>query len=162
MDQPSLAESGTQVSLEEKYKLQRVEGETLAAPQSGFDTFLLHQKRVKWQRYCLTIFNLTIFFSISTTYHVAGMHRWSGHLNEFGGQDLALQWKSSSSELSPQSLSPSQSQYGSTQIVVFLHCIWPSGQVTFWSAQVTLDSSEVLLSLQSLIPLHFWLSGIHL
>ena len=99
---------------------------------------------------------------ISTTYHVAGMHRWSGHLNEFGGQDLALQWKSSSSELSPQSLSPSQSQYGSTQIVVFLHCIWPSGQVTFWSAQVTLDSSEVLLSLQSLMPLHFWLSGIHL
>ena len=27
-----------------------------------FDPFLLHQKRVKWQRYCLTIFNLTIFF----------------------------------------------------------------------------------------------------
>ena len=45
MDQPSLAESGTQVSLEEKYKLQRVEGETLAAPQSGFDTFLLHNKQ---------------------------------------------------------------------------------------------------------------------
>ena len=40
-----LAESGTQVSLEEKYKLQRVEGETLAAPQSGFDTLLLlHQQ----------------------------------------------------------------------------------------------------------------------
>ena len=45
MDQPSLAESGTQVSLEEKYKLQRVEGETLAAPQSGFDTLLLLQKQ---------------------------------------------------------------------------------------------------------------------
>ena len=39
-----LAESGTQVSLEEKYKLQRVEGETLAAPQSGFDTLLLHKQ----------------------------------------------------------------------------------------------------------------------
>ena len=27
-----------------------------------FDPFLLHQKRVKWPRYCPTIFNLTIFF----------------------------------------------------------------------------------------------------
>jgi hypothetical protein len=72
---------------------------------------------------------------------------------EFGGQVLAEQWNSSSSELSPQSLSPSQSQYGSTQMVVVLHCMWVLGQVMFRLPHVSFDSSDVLLSLQSLMPL---------
>ena len=55
-----LAESGTQVSLEEKYKLQRVEGETLAAPQSGFDTFLLHKQEDSFANRLIKYSSVTI------------------------------------------------------------------------------------------------------
>merc|ERR1719150_1015174 len=54
-------------------------------------------------------------------YQVAGIHLWSGHLKLFGGHSLELQCRGSSSLLSPQSLSPSQSQYFSTQMVVVRH-----------------------------------------
>jgi hypothetical protein len=68
------------------------------------------------------------------------------------GHDRCVQAESFSSELSPQSLSPSHSQNGSTQMLVELHLKWLDGQVVFL-AQRSLASSVVLASLQSLIPL---------
>jgi hypothetical protein len=68
------------------------------------------------------------------------------------GQERCEQAESFSSELSPQSLSPSQSQNGSTQMLVELHLKWFDGQVVF-REQRSLASSVVLVSLQSFIPL---------
>lgn len=68
------------------------------------------------------------------------------------GQERCVQAASLSSELSPQSLSPSHSQNGSTQMLVALHLKCPFGHVVF-RAHRSLASSDVVLSLQSLIPL---------
>jgi hypothetical protein len=85
-------------------------------------------------------------------YQVAGMHLWFGQRKLFGGQVRCAQCKGSSSLLSPQSLSPSHNQYGSTQMLVFSHLRWLAGQVVL-RGQRSSASSDVLLSLQSLIPL---------
>ncbi len=76
------------------------------------------------------------------------------------GQALFLHVRILSSLLSPQSLSPSHSQNGSTHIVVVSQRIWLPGQVTFLSLHISIDSSVWLASLQSLIPLQSWCLGI--
>lgn len=93
--------------------------------------------------------------SSPSQYHVAGIHLWFGHRKLFVGQVLWEQCTESSSLLSPQSLSPSHNQYGSTHMFVFSHFKWLAGHVIFFGHRSWV-SSEVALSLQSLTPLHTW------
>ena len=92
-----------------------------------------------------------------------GLSRYSNiqyYLMLLEGQGLFLHSRISSSLLSPQSLSPSHIQNGSTQMVVVLQRLWLPGHVTFLSLHTSIDSSVWFASLQSLIPLQSWCLGI--
>ena len=92
--------------------------------------------------------------SSPSQYQVAGMQRPLLEQRKLlVGHERWAQAASSSSELSPQSLSPSHTQKGSTQMLVELHLKWPVGHVVLL-AHNSSASSVVLASLQSLIPLH--------
>ena len=75
------------------------------------------------------------------------------HLNWFSGQSWS---QSSSSELSPQSLIPSQSDVVKVQFL-FLHWYWP-----VWQTRSGQDEGSSLPFLQSFLPSHFQWIGTHL
>ena len=75
------------------------------------------------------------------------------HLNWFSGQSWS---QSSSSELSPQSLIPSQSDVVKVQFL-FLHWYWP-----VWQTRAGQDEGSSLPFLQSFLPSHFQWIGTHL
>lgn len=81
-----------------------------------------------------------------------GMHLLSAHRNQSSGQSKFLQLFSSSSELSPQSFSPSHIQLGRAHTLVETHLNAYGGQVTFRGQGSGCSSSDACPSLQSMVP----------